>query len=237
MRRAGGRPGNFRVQCAAAAQHGSCAHTRTYNLAALEKLVIECVREALTDPKHLARFEKGFRSQYAKRIQPDNSAELKAIQRKLNQVTVQIDRVVNAIATMDTPLKQLTDKLDQLERERAGQAERLRLLEAEVKIIELHPNAFKAFRENLKQLLTMLSGTTVPPEAHAAFRMLFDTIVVHRTEPFKPYEITPYARIGGTLDANLSPPKRPSRQILEEEGVSRSDSDTTENAVASCSTV
>jgi len=210
-----------RVKCSAAAANNTCQNTRSFNLAQLEQTVISGLHAMLADPERLARFEKGFMSQIEKR-KPDDS-ELRETEKRLTHVSAQIDRVVNAIATMDTPVKQLTDKLDQLEADRAGLAERVRLLHAESAVIKLHPTAVKAYRQKLVQLLRSMTGTVATPEASAAFRMLFDSIVVHRTPKRMPYEVTPYARVGGALDANLSPPKRTSAQMLEEAGVSYCD--------------
>jgi site-specific DNA recombinase len=226
--------GSPRVGCAAADANNSCHNTRSYHLGQLEATVISGLRDMLMDPKHFARFEKGLWDQYKKRSRTDNS-DLHAVQKKLDQVSVQIDRVVNVIATMNTPVKELADKLDSLEGERAGLAERVRLLQAEGNVVHLHPNALKAYRDNLIRLLGSLKGTATTPEHHAAFRMLFDSIIVHKTAKRMPYEVTPYARVGGTLDANLSPPRRSSAQVLEEAGVSHCDNAAIPNPKAAIS--
>jgi hypothetical protein len=77
--------------------------------------------------------------------------------------------------------------------------------------------------EQLHRALLDASGTEMTADSRAAFRMVFDSIVVHPTAKRAPYEFTPYARLGAVLGVNLFPTKRTAGQILQEQGVSCTD--------------
>jgi hypothetical protein len=124
-------------------------------------------------------------------------------------------------------------KLNSLESQRATLTERLRLIEAESNVVRLHPNAIKTYCRNMEKLHAALtSGGKLTPENRAAFRTVFDTIIVHETAKWKPYQFTPYARIASILGIDMMPAKRPAEQILAESGVVLRDSAAQEKARA-----
>ena len=180
------------------------------------------MQSLIVNPEHFARLTKGLREQFEKRLRAE-SPELGDAQKKLNDLLAQIDRAVSLAMATEQPVKQLAEKIDALERERANMAERVRLLQAERNVLSLHPRALDAYLENIKQLLPTLVIGEGSPEARAALHMLLDSIVVHRTAKRMPYEITAYGRISGTLGTDLAPPVRSAKEVLEEAGVFNAD--------------
>jgi len=222
-----------RVACVAASTKRTCTHSKTYDILQLQEFVLKKLRQIMGDEEMLARLEAGWMDRLRQGKRPDPTA-LHAAQKELNQITVQIDRVVNAITTMDTPVKQLTDKLDQLEQQRAGLAERVRLLEIETNVITLHPTAIRDYKKRMVEFLQNVTGTETDEVQQTAFRMLIDRIIVHVTGKRMPYEVTALARMAA--DANLTPPTRTSTQVLEDSGIPYVDSANLSNRELAVST-
>lgn len=215
------RDGSPRVACAAAHQHSSCEHRKTYDLGKLQAGVLANMRTQLTDPGKIARAAKGFHDQWAEENRK-HRLEQSGVQRQLNRIQVQMDRIVDAIQNSDEPVAMLVKKLEPLDRERAGLAEKLRLIEAETNIVDLHPGVLDVYRRNVERLHEALTVDAMTVEVRAAFRNLIDTIVVHPTAKRAPYEFTVYGRLGALLGIELFPNGRRSDEILAEQGLANS---------------
>ncbi len=61
------RDGAPRVTCAAAHQHGTCEHRKSYDLDKLQAGVLAGLRDMLTDPEAIAREARAFHKEYAER--------------------------------------------------------------------------------------------------------------------------------------------------------------------------
>ena len=149
------------------------------------------------------------------------------MQRQLNRTTVQIDRYVTAIGESDQPVKGLVDKINALETERIALEGRLALIDAEAggaeNVVSLHPAALDRFRDNVVTIHAALTGgldgVKLEP-FRAAFRNLFERVVVHPTGKRMPYEVTPFARLSAILGVDLLTKGRTAEEMLEEQGVS-----------------
>ena len=58
--------------------------------------------------------------------------------RRLNRLTVQIDRYITAIGESDQPVQPMMERLNKLEAERATLAEKVRLIASEGNVVTLH---------------------------------------------------------------------------------------------------
>jgi site-specific DNA recombinase len=222
------RGGGSRVACAAAHQHSTCEHMRSYDLPTLQKTILDGMKVNLTNTKALVEYTKVYYAKWAER-QKENSTERETVQRSLNRVTVQIDRYITAIGDSTDPIPAMMDRLRKLETERVGLEEKLRLINAETggsdNIVSLHPAAIETFRANIEAMHTALSSDMEPePLApfRAAFRNVFDRMVVHPTRKRMPYEVTPYARLSAILGVDLFPKGRTAEEMLAEQGVAYS---------------
>ncbi|MGY4433967.1 site-specific DNA recombinase [Bradyrhizobium sp. F1.13.1] len=221
------RDGGPRAACAAAHQLGTCQHRKSYDMSVLQATVLAGVKANLTNPDALAAFTKGYHEHWAER-QREMRSDREGTKRALNRVTVQIDRIVTAISDSDEPVKPLMDKLKRLEAERAGLAEKLRLIEADGgnNVVTMHPvtmEKFAASIDGLHAALTNLKGSVEVASLHSAFRNIFDRIVVHPTGKRMPYEITPYARLSAIMGVELFPKVRSTEEMLAEQGITCTD--------------
>jgi site-specific DNA recombinase len=66
----------------------------------------------------------------------------------------------------------------------------------------------------------MSAAKTAP--FRAAFRNVFERIVVHETARKAPYQVTPYARLSAILGVDLFPKARTTQEMLSEQGVNSS---------------
>ncbi|MGY3506315.1 recombinase family protein [Bradyrhizobium sp. USDA 4471] len=231
------RDGGPRVACAAAHQLGTCQHRKSYDLKAVEATLLTGVKEHLTSPAALTAYTKGYHERWAE-VQKEARSNKDTTQRALNRVTVQINRIVDAISDSDEPVKPLMEKLKRLEVERAGLEEKLRLVEADggANVVSLHPAAidrFAASIDNLHSILACNKATVDAARVRFAFRNIFERVVVHPTGKRMPYEITPYARLSAIMGVELFPTVRSTEEILKEHGVGCTDFVGPEKSVSS----
>jgi chromosome segregation ATPase len=197
----------------------------------LKKLVLTGFRAGLVDPKAIAETARQYHAEYAEQGKK-NSSEKQDVEKRRNRLTVQIDRLVRAVAESDQPLEELLPLLKSKEAERVGLEERLRLLNA-TNVIELHPHVIAEYKKNVERLHEELSINTVDPETRTAFRNLLDSVVVHPTGKRQPYEISIYGRLAAIMGVDLFPTQRSAAQILDSEGVSCTENGKTEKSVSS----
>jgi len=225
------RDGGQRAACAAAHQHGTCQHSKSYDLDVLQRAMIVQVKTRLSDPKAVAAFVEAFQAEWHETDRKNNS-ERRAVQKRLNNLNVQIDRICNSIRDdFDVPVKLLTAKLKPLEAERVGLDERLRWLESKRNVVAMHPAAAASFQAAVERLHAGLNADAISDECRVAFRNLIESIEVHPTAKRAPYEFTPHTRLGvlvGQID--LFPASRNTAQILGEQGISCIDSVAPEKA-------
>jgi site-specific DNA recombinase len=210
------RDGSARVVCAAAHQHGTCDHRKSYDIEVLKRTVLDNFRTSLVDPERIKKATKAYHSEYEKMARENNAGKFAAI-RQLNKVKVQIDRIVHTIIETGASTA-MSMALKAKETERAQLEERVRLLSA-TNVVTMHPNVIKRYVESIDKLHQALtSGDKIAEEAKAAFRNVVDSIIVHPTPKRVDYEITAYGRLSAIIGVNLFPAKRTNAEILAAEG-------------------
>jgi site-specific DNA recombinase len=228
------RDGSSRVACASAHGHSACQHRKSYDLAVLESAVLDQMREHLTDPRMITEAARGFHDQWAE----DNKrkrAEQSDVQRQIRNLQVKIDRIVDAIENSDLPVKGLVEKMNRYELERVGLAERLRLMEAESNVIDIHPRALAVYAENIEKLHKAFAQGEQTAANRTAFRNVVDSVVIHQTPKRARYEFSVYGRLGALLGVDLFPTLRTASQMIEEQSSACSDRLATANPVATLS--
>lgn len=216
------RSGSSRVACAAAHQHQTCDHTKTYDLNILQTEILACMRAQLTDPKRIQLAVRTFQEEWAKqklRAKSDHTN----IRRRLADIEASAARLVNALEKGTMPEDLIVPRLQALETERVGLAERQRIQAAQQNVIELHPAALKAYCESIEKLHLAFTNDQATAENRAAFRNVIDSIIVHKTPKRAPYEFTPLHRVEAMLGMKLFPERRSHTEILTDHGVGCSD--------------
>jgi site-specific DNA recombinase len=213
--------GKPRIACAAAIHHATCDHKRSYDLDRLQKAVIDTMRPELMTREALAELVRSFRarSDENKARNRKNLGDKAAVHKRLNGIEVRLHRLADAIENGGDTVKSLLDRIAPLEIERAGLQERLRLLDAENKV-QLHPNAADNWRDSFARLHhAMTTEPNIGPQTLAAFRNIYDTVVVKPVLRNEAYKFATYLRAESAMGVNHSPPTRTAKQVLEEQGV------------------
>jgi site-specific DNA recombinase len=211
------RNGTGRVVCAAAHQHGTCDHRKSYDLGDLEKLVLDGFRDHLLDPGPITEAVKAYHEQYRDN-EKKHSGEKIAAEKQLNKLTLQIDRIVAAISDGDEALPGLLSALKTKEAERVGLQERIRLLGAN-NVVSLHPNVVEAYKANVGKLHKALTAGKAGLQARSSFRNLVDSIVVHPTGKRMAYEVSVFGRLAAMMGVDLFPTMRSPEEIVAAEAL------------------
>jgi site-specific DNA recombinase len=225
------RSGSARVACAAAHQHGTCSHRRSYDLDELKNGILDGMVSHLLCDEALDAALDAYRSE--KKAGARNDSERAAVERKLNALNLQIERLADAIANSDRPVKELYIKIDEKEAERAGLQERLHQLGSPDNVVLFAPKFKDVYRASVLRVHGVLTDNPDAPENRSAFRNLIDAVVVHPTAKRMPYEFTPYARIAALQGLNLFPVRRTRKEVLAAQGLPCSDSAKPEKSVSS----
>ena len=206
-----------RVACAGAKDRATCEHTKTYNLETLERGILECMRARLAEPELLKEALKAFHLEWSKQ-RKHCLTEHATLKRRLGDIEASTVRFVSALERGTMPEELIITRLQSLETERAGVAERMRLLDADTKVVDLPPTAMTAYCASMDRLHAALEANRHDAEAVQAFRTLIDSIVVHKTEDRAPYQFTPYHRMQALIGADLFPASRSVPEIIRENG-------------------
>jgi site-specific DNA recombinase len=218
------RNGTSRVACAAAHQHHTCEHTKTYDVDELKNGILAGMVENLLSDEMIEAALGAYRTEKNQGVK--NDSEKKAVERKLNALNVEIARLVDATMKMENPPAEFYSKIEAKEIERASLDERLRQLGGSAGTNNLLPfpigsPKFKdIYRKSVFEVHRAMTKKPDTPESRTAFRNLIDSIVVHPTAKRMPYEFTPYARIAAIQGLNLFPPCRTTKEVIEAQGLS-----------------
>jgi hypothetical protein len=210
-----------RVACAAAHQHRTCEHRKSYSLTEIEQLIIgpDGMKKHLCEPGAIERFVKGYIDEARREENRDKiaRADLAKTRREITNLNRQIETLGHNLSEYRSPtlLKELQVKEAQL----ASAKERLRLGEAETNVVTIHPNIAGTIRAKFEELATALLNDPNDPVARATFRGVMDSFIVHPTPKRAPYEVSPVTKIDVLLGVNLFPKVRTTDEILREQGV------------------
>ena len=211
-----------RVSCAAGHVYRTCEHRKSYDVAKLEQMVVDRMREELVDPERIMRAAKEGVAKFAEKAKQNRTDKL-SIQKQLARVELKITRVTYAITNSDDPVEELVAAMRPLKTQRTGLVEQLRLLEAETNVIEFHPKMLDAYREVVEELHTYLTNETASADkreaARSAFRRLIDTVIVHPTGWAKPYDLSLYGRLSAIMGGTkLFPTAEHVQKVVAEQG-------------------
>lgn len=208
------RNGTARVACAAAHQHRTCDHTKTYDLGELENGIIDGMDVHLGSDAALEAALGAYLEE--KKHGEQDDTERKAVERKLNALTLEIERLVDTTVKLANPPLEFYKRIDAKEAERALLAERLKQLGgpggSEGNNVVLFPNVQKfrdSYMQTIRSVYTAICHDRDAPANRVAFRTLLDSVVVHSTGKRMPYEFTPYLRMAALRQGiNMFPERR-----------------------------
>jgi site-specific DNA recombinase len=206
--------------CATADAKGTCPHSKSYNGKLLVEGLSTRLAEYTANPQRIEEALGELKAKFRVAAKNVKSESVEEARKRLNRAQLAIDRVVGLILRDVITEQEAGAELVKLRQEKATYEERLRLIEAEKNVVELHPTGMAGFKTALKKLNDVLRNPA-DPRFKDLFRNLIDTIVIHPTAPRAPYEVSPFVRWGALVGGiSLEPRTFTAAQVLQEEGVS-----------------
>jgi site-specific DNA recombinase len=214
------RNGAGRVACAAAHQHGTCSHSKSYDIDVLREGILDKMIKHLTSDEAIDAAFAAFKAERKSGEKADS--QRKALERKLNAINLDIARLVDATLKLDNPPVEFYRKIDAKEVERASLEEQIKHLGpamADGNVLPFPPKFKDAYRKNVLQIHKLIAEKPEAAESRVAFSNLIDSIVIHPTGKRMPYEITPFARLAAITGQNPLPARRSTQEVVAAQGL------------------
>jgi DNA invertase Pin-like site-specific DNA recombinase len=219
--------GTPRVTCSHGHRRMGCNHTKSYSLRELDRLALLDVKKKLTDPAALTAMARGYQERYADR-QKTFRGEHASAQKDFNHVSVQIDRIVNAISLIeDEPVEALVEKLKEFRLKKAALQHKLDLIEAQSNVVTLHPASIEKFSRDVKRIYVALTREDDPDGEelapfHHAFHNIVHAIMVHPTPKRADYNAETIIRVSAINGFEIDHKLPSIEELLAEQGVNSS---------------
>jgi len=183
----------IRIRCSAATESGTCADPKTFYLDTVETAVLNGLTAELRHPEVIAQYVQTYHEE-RKRLAADTDARRTRLERRLEEVTREIERLVNAIAKGHGDPAVLGPQSTTLNEERKCILAELDRVPAATGVIALHPAVLARYEEQLNQLQTGLAKGIASGDSECAdaMRDLVETVTVFRHP----------SRIGGRRSRN-----------------------------------
>jgi DNA invertase Pin-like site-specific DNA recombinase len=188
-----------RVACSAHRERGTCSNARTVPMAAIERRVLDGLKERLLAPDLVADFMREFQAEAARRRATADDDRRRA-GRERGELERKIARLVAAIGDgIDTPA--MRQQLLEAERRKAELARQA--AEAAAPPITLHPNLPALYRRKVAELETVLAAAAPAARAQAItiLRSMIEAVIVRPTAARGGFELELHGRLAAILAA------------------------------------
>ncbi len=173
--------GRIRIRCSAANESGTCLDPKTFYLETVERAVFSGLKAEMRHPEVIAEYVRTYHEE-RKKLAADADAKRGRLQRRLGELSRELDRLVDGIA------KGLGDPVLLGNRMKVASAERKEItaeLTAQpppLTVISLHPAMLARYEQQLAQLQDALAQgiRAGDSEAANAMRDLVETVTVFR---------------------------------------------------------
>ncbi len=180
------RSGRIRIRCSAATESGTCVDAKTFYLETVESAVLSGLRSEMRHPDVIAEYVKTYHEE-RKRLAMDAAKQRSRRERRITEISREIDRLVDGIAKGLGDPYILGDRMKVLVRERSELTAEIEVAPAAENVVALHPTALARYEQQLARLQDAL-GKGVregDSEAAGAIRDLVETVTVYR-DPSRP---------------------------------------------------
>ena len=187
-----------RYGCPNARQKGNCHNNRTMPAPAIERLVLDGLRDKLLDGDLIQTFVTEFHAEL-QRHQKDRKRQQRASIKERTSLERKIERLVDAIADGTAgEIPSITNKLRELEA-------RVRQLPPEAETmdmpVEWHPSAAGLYRQKVANLQESLNADDLTrDEATAVLRGLIEKIVVYPAEKRGLFDLELHGHLAAILN-------------------------------------
>ena len=202
-----------RYGCANHRERGTCSSRRTVLRAAVERRVLDGLKERLLAPEKV----KEFVSTYLKEVNLRNRAadeRKRAARVELEAIGVKLQRLIRAVED-GVSADQVKERFEELGARKAA-LEAECALEVPATLMRVHPNAAELYRRRVADLEAGLQEPATHAAASKAIRALIDRIVVRPDETGTGVELELVGELAGLL--SLGDPERRSPGSARETG-------------------
>ncbi len=178
------RSGRIRIRCSAAVESGTCGDAKTFYLETVESAVLAGLKAEMRQPCVMAEYVRTYHEE-RKQLAAQADAKRNRLERRLAELTREIDRLVDAIAKGQGDPAVLGPRSTALNEERKKIAAELLVDPANSEAVVLHPTALARYEQQLAGLQDVLSKGICAGDSEAteAIRDLIDTVTVYRDSP------------------------------------------------------
>jgi site-specific DNA recombinase len=169
------------VRCSTHAESGTCTNNRTFYVDVIENAVLSGLHTELRTPAVLSEFVKTYHEERA-RLAVTNVEQRTRLSRRVEQISREIHRLVNAIAQGHGDPAVLGARMKELVQERTQHETEIALLPAANKVIALHPGVLARYEQQVEQLQASLIAGALSGDNDgvAALRELIESVTVQR---------------------------------------------------------
>jgi site-specific DNA recombinase len=173
--------GRVRIRCSAATESGICPDPKTFYLDTVEAAVLNGLTAELRNPEVIAEYVRTYHAERKRLAVEANRSRLR-LQRRLEELNREIDRLVDAIAKGLGDPAVLGPKSTLLHGERKMVAATLGEAAPSTETVALHPAMLARYEEQLTRLQSALAGgiREGDTECSGAIRDLVETVTVLR---------------------------------------------------------
>ncbi|TGQ32437.1 recombinase family protein [Mesorhizobium sp. M00.F.Ca.ET.216.01.1.1] len=171
----------IRIRCSAATESGTCPDPKTFYLDTVETAVLDGLTTELRHPDVIAQYVQTYHEE-RRRLAADTNARRTRLERRLGELSREIERLINAIAKGHGDPAVLGPQSTTLNEERKCIVAELDQVPAATGVIALHPAVLARYEEQLNQLQIGLAKGIVAGDSESAeaMRDLIETVTVFR---------------------------------------------------------
>jgi site-specific DNA recombinase len=205
---------NARVQCSAHRESGTCDNGRKIDRAAIERLVLNGLRQCFERPDYLSAYVAEYNAERS-RLASEGTSRRAALERRQEANARARDRLLQALMYGDDNPTTFQEPLAKLERERSVIAAEIANLDDAPRPVQLHTSAIARFARDIGHLQDILDqDDSDTEEAIQLVRQIIDAVIVYAEPGQTGFSIEikgllgeliddrdPFSREGGSLVA------------------------------------
>lgn len=149
--------GAMRLQCSRHRESGACNNSRKVPRAAIERAVLDGLRDQLDKPAVLAEYAAEYNRE-RRRLTRSDAGKIACLERAAAEIARELERALDAIIKAGVDPLTLAARIKDLERSRDRIASDLAELKATPQVITLHPAAIVQYRSDAARLADLLAS-------------------------------------------------------------------------------
>tara|TARA_X000000950_G_scaffold203710_1_gene245200 strand:- start:24 stop:1640 length:1617 start_codon:yes stop_codon:yes gene_type:complete len=172
-----GARGTPRIRCSSAKEGGFCPDSKSFSRTAVERLVIEALRQELAHPDVITAYVQTYHAE-RKKLAATANQRRDALNRKIARLDAECERTLDFMIKGIGHEERLKQRIAEAEQELAEARRELAALDTPPPVIELHPATMTRYRETLDALATAIGNDIEDdPEAVVETRRAMDELV------------------------------------------------------------